>query len=421
MPDTKIEYIEQEDGWLVAAPPAEEALRLAALNRLKILDTEPNSNFDQITKLLSEQLETEFALVSLVDKDRQWFKSTCGIDVAETPRELAFCAHAIHENKILLVPDATKDDRFRNNPLVTGEPHIRFYAGAPLVTKEGYALGTLCAIDTKPREGLTRKEADLLSSLANIVMDELSLHLANIKLTEENDIRSKFLANVSHEIRTPMNGIIGIASLLKDTPLDDKQEEYLNIITDSGDSLIHIINDILNFSKIESGYLEIDESRLAIKKLLNSVASLFKPKAASKGLDLIFDISDKFPDYVIGDKVRIRQIISNLLSNAIKFTKEGYVKISATAENNKQENHSIISILIEDTGIGIAKEMHSKIFDKFIQADASVSRKFGGTGLGLSIGEDLTKLMGGSIHVDSELGKGSKFTVKIPLPVLREK
>lgn len=421
MSDTKIEYIEQEDGWLVAAPPAEEALRLAALNRLKILDTEPNSNFDQITKLLSEQLETEFALVSLVDKDRQWFKSTCGIDVAETPRELAFCAHAIHENKILLVPDATKDDRFRNNPLVTGEPHIRFYAGAPLVTKEGYALGTLCAIDTKPREGLTRKEADLLSSLANIVMDELSLHLANIKLTEENDIRSKFLANVSHEIRTPMNGIIGIASLLKDTPLDDKQEEYLNIITDSGDSLIHIINDILNFSKIESGYLEIDESRLAIKKLLNSVASLFKPKAASKGLDLIFDISDNFPDYVIGDKVRIRQIISNLLSNAIKFTKEGYVKISATAEDNKQENHSIISILIEDTGIGIAKEMHSKIFDKFIQADASVSRKFGGTGLGLSIGEDLTKLMGGSIHVDSELGKGSKFTVKIPLPVLREK
>jgi GAF domain-containing protein len=180
----KVLYKELKFGWRAAEAPPNEVERLAALEELHILDTEPSEKFDRITELLSKQFNTAFALVSLVDKDRQWFKSACGIDAKETPRNQAFCAHAIWNSNPLIVLDATKDERFQKNPLVDGPPHIRFYAGAPLKSKESYHLGTLCAIDTKPRKQVTENEITLLTSLAAMVVDELELHLASQLLEE---------------------------------------------------------------------------------------------------------------------------------------------------------------------------------------------------------------------------------------------
>ncbi len=179
-----------EDGWQTATPDeAEEKGRLSALHAYDILDTPQETEFERITTLVAEMLDVPIALVSLIDENRQWFKSCYGLNVAETPRDMAFCVHAIETPEdIMIIPDARKDNRFRKNPLVTGEPHIRFYAGAPLITKTGFALGTLCAISNEPREGLTNKEKLLMQTLAAVIVDEMELRVKTAKL--EKKLRS---------------------------------------------------------------------------------------------------------------------------------------------------------------------------------------------------------------------------------------
>ncbi len=185
-----------QPGWNAAAKPANEKERLAELRQFGVLDTLPTQNFDNITQLLCDLLGTKFALVSLVDADRQWFKSACGIDAKETHRDLAFCAHAILQNEELVVLDALEDERFRENPLVAGEPHIRFYAGYPLTTRKGYKLGTLCAIDTQPREEFTEQERNILKRLASLAMDEIELFYVNNQLIDKTASAAKDLAKL---------------------------------------------------------------------------------------------------------------------------------------------------------------------------------------------------------------------------------
>lgn len=173
----KIEYIKKLEGWLDATKPLNEVERLAELKSFNILDTKPTEQFDNITKLMCSLLGTKIGLVSLIDDDRQWFKSSCGLSATETPRDQAFCTHAIWQEEVMVVLDTHEDERFMNNPLVTGAPFIRFYAGAPLITPNGFKLGTLCAIDDKPRKVFTDSEYFTISSLSKLVIDEMRLHL----------------------------------------------------------------------------------------------------------------------------------------------------------------------------------------------------------------------------------------------------
>ena len=223
-----VEYRTVEEKWLAAPTPANESQRLQTLCDYGILDTAATEEFDNITRLVREQLGTAFALVSLVDKDRQWFKSACGIDAQETSRDMAFCAHAILAEKAFIIPDATQDFRFAGNPLVTGEPHIRFYAGIPIQAPNGEFLGTLCAIDTEVRDTLSEREESLLQALSKVVMDEIILHAKNNELERMIEYKSHFLASMSHEIRTPLNGVLGMAQLLATTGLNEKQKKYTN-------------------------------------------------------------------------------------------------------------------------------------------------------------------------------------------------
>jgi GAF domain-containing protein len=165
--------------------PADEDERIFRLRRYHILDTQPEKEFDLLTRLAASQFDVPISLVSFVDRDRQWFKSKYGLKQAQTPRDIAFCAYTILDDEIFIVPDATRDDRFARNPLVTGEPHIRFYAGAPLKSDDGYKIGTLCIIDNKPRARLTIKQSELLSALADLVIDELELRLKSRQLHDE--------------------------------------------------------------------------------------------------------------------------------------------------------------------------------------------------------------------------------------------
>lgn len=233
---------------------------------------------------------------------------------------------------------------------------------------------------------------------------------------QANRAKSDFLATISHELRTPMNGILGMADLLLEQNLEQEQKNYARTIRESGEGLLVILNDILDLSKLEAGKLELETVPLALEEIVKAVVRVMQPNAAAKNLTLHTHIDPALPRLIEGDPTRLRQILFNLTSNAIKFTEKGRVDIRLEARKN-ENGEALAVISIEDTGIGIAPETQSKLFERFSQLDSSISRTHGGTGLGLAICQELTFLMGGDIEMESTPGKGSLFRVSLPLKV----
>jgi len=665
----------------------QDAVRLHTLASYQILDTAPEQEFDDLTELASFICGTPIAVVSLVDADRQWFKSRIGLDVEETPREIAFCATAILDHKPLVVPNASQDLRFANNPLVTGELSVRFYAGVPLVAPDGSALGTLCVIDHKPRD-LTRHQLDALQKLARQAMTRLELRrtmltmqhtqeqiriseeqlslavqaggigfwdwdmrantvtmsmlheellglpptgkarpvqdffdrihpddlpalsqevnhaianhtayetemrvvwpdgtihwmtdsgsaqydangapyrmngtmaeitarkqvehemavrqerydlavsaantgvwewypesdawylsaqslgilgyadpveiwsmeqwtanlhpddrpavveyigqqiqdptvetwrtehramhkngtsrwilvqarmirrpdgslvrmvgthvditeqrerervLAEAKIAadEANRAKSDFLANMSHEIRTPMHGILGMSHLLAESPLNSEQHEFLEGIERSAQSLLTLVNDVLDFSKVEAGKMTLDIDEFDLADAVSDLEKQFRVVAMRKGLSLEVQVQLEKPCWLIGDVDRLRQLLINLLGNAVKFTAQGKIVLSVQRVGGT-EACPLLRLSVQDSGIGIASEAIPQLFEPFSQLDSSRARRFEGTGLGLSICRRLTELMGGKMGVESQPGVGSTFWLELALPV----
>ncbi|TDU31000.1 PAS domain S-box-containing protein [Panacagrimonas perspica] len=663
-------------GAVPARHPDNEAQRIAALNQFGVLDTLPEQSYQDIVKLASMICDVPIALISLIDSDRQWFKARQGLEAEQTPRELAFCAHAILEpGELFQVRDATRDARFSTNPLVTGAPDIRFYAGVPLVTHDGYALGTLCAIDRRPRV-LSAAQADGLRALARQVMELLSLRRAlgelsqtrtglaqselrfgaivgnlpgfvfraevnrpwrvhyasagvesltgyppefftvdtrgwqelmlvedidrteaelaaqaaqNLPLRSEYRIRrrdghvlwvegraahpyrddagvlmfdgmvmdidaprrarealiqsehrfrflaqsvpeviwtsgpdgrfdfvsdrvrtqhgfepaalightwrgavhpddvehateawehcrltgdpfevqmrlraadgsyrgyqcravalkdadgrplkwfgsntdiedtlhakyqaeaaararSVFLSTMSHEIRTPMNAVLGFAGLLNDTTLTAQQRDFVQAIRTSGDHLLGLINDVLDYSKIESGGLRLELAPFDVRRLVETALDLVSHQAQAKNLELVFTVAPSVPDTSRGDAARVRQVLVNLLGNAVKFTQAGEVSVHLDAVP-LADGRTEFRYEVRDTGIGISPEAQERLFVEFSQAEADTGRRFGGTGLGLAISKRIVEAHEGRIEVQSEAGRGSLFRVCIP-------
>lgn len=389
-----------------------EVERLQALRDYAILDTLPEQDFEDLTKIASEICQTPISLITFIDSERQWFKSSHGLDATETPRDNGFCALAIATpNEILTVKDSRDDSRFRDHPLVSGDPHIVFYAGVPLISPEGHPLGTICVIDKKPRE-LTTGQLDCLRALSHQVVKLLEFKRINENLKESqkeikvrNEELEKFAYTVSHDLKSPLNNIIELSACLKEEQ-EGKQskagEEIINHITNSSMRLKSLIDGII------SHYVG-DNIEVKRKNEIN-VNSLFK-----EIIDLLNPIRDYDITYTSNVKkievneVAIKQILTNLLSNSIKYNTNEKVKIDIQVKSIATINEFVI----QDNGIGIDNSQFSKIFDTFTTLGTLDRFNTMGTGIGLSTVKKLVEKLGGSISVVSEVGNGSTFTFSI--------
>ena len=299
---------------------------------------------------------------------------------------------------------------------------------APFRTKAGLAGVVSIEHVGPPREWAPDEQqfAQALANFMTLVLEaarrresEDALAIAKTAAEDATKAKAEFLANMSHEIRTPMNGVIGMTEILARTSLSETQRHYVETIHNSGDTLLTLINDVLDFSKIEAGKLEIQEATLDLREVVERTVEQLAERAQRKGLQILAHYEPSVPTAVIGDPIRIRQILTNLLGNAIKFTQEGDVSVHVTVDplQSGKADPALITLAVTDTGSGISPEGQAKLFQSFSQVDGSSTRVHGGTGLGLTICKQLSELMGGTIGVESLLGKGSTFWVRLPLPV----
>ncbi len=304
---------------------------------------------------------------------------------------------------------------------------LLFGAGAYYyrIQKEKTKLATEARSATKLRLVNTQLEKEIFERKAvEEELEEVNQHLIettamsnNMAAEAEmaNIFKSQFLANMSHEIRTPMSAIIGFSNMLAEETITEEQREYVDIIRNSGESLLHLINDILDLSKIEAGKIDVEIIDCSLKEMLNSIEPLMKAKASEKGVEFQVVTTDALPAQIRTDPTRLEQCLINLANNAIKFTERGHVYVNVSLQENNSE--SFIRFDVEDTGIGIPAERQEQIFEPFVQADGSTTREFGGTGLGLTITKRLSELLGGTLSLTSEVGKGSVFSLVIPTGV----
>lgn len=379
----------------MTSPPAptNESERLEELSRFEVLDSLPEEAYDAITLLASHICDTPIALISLIDETRQWFKSRVGIEATSTSRDVAFCSYAILEpDEILVVPDAVADPRFSRNPLVVDDPSIRFYAGAPLVTDRGHALGTLCVIDRTPRE-LTESQEEALRALSTQVMTLLEnrwtlMELERTQQDLEEAIKQKetFVATVSHEIRTPLSAVVGYIDLLADPSFEVSEDERASVLTTishQASEVSNIIDDLLVEAKAKSGTLRVQcvDVNLAAQtaQVVEGIES-----------DLVARVEvDIEACRATGDPARVRQIIRNLLTNAFRY---GGPDVSITGRRIGDR----CQLDVWDNGDGIAQDALVTLFEPF-QQSVTGPVVSGSVGLGLSISRFLAELMGGSL------------------------
>jgi signal transduction histidine kinase/CheY-like chemotaxis protein len=407
--------------------PANEQQRLLRLRELALLDTAAEPMLDAFTTLASDITGMPIALISLVDADRQWFKSAVGLaQGGETPRSVSFCGHVVagDDPGVFEVADALRDLRFHDNPLVTGEPRIRHYAGAPLTLPGGERIGTVCLISPQP--GLLSDEhrrflAQLSGTIVHVLLlrgQELegrrALELALAQAERANRAKSDFLAAMSHEIRTPINGVLGLSRMLAASPLPAREAGWVRTLDQCASTLLALVNDVLDLSKIEAGQMLLERAAIEQPALAEEMAAMFRFRAAERGLAFRLDLAPDLPRQVLGDPLRLRQVLINLLGNAAKFTAVGSFGLAVARGDG-----DTVRFVVHDTGPGLSEEVQAQLFRPYAQADASVARTHQGSGLGLAIVRELCHLMDGRVELRSAPGQGSVFTVTLPLPAVQ--
>lgn len=392
--------------------PLNEKGRIKALREYSILDTLPELEYDDITQLASQICGTSISTISLIDEKRQWFKSKVGLEVDSSDRNLSFCGHAIVEpDKIFTVKDSRLDERFQDNPLVVGEPHVIFYTGVPLVSPDGFAIGTLCVIDDKPKE-LTEDQLKSLKSLSNQVVSLFELRKSKMlleRLTNDLENRNKelekFARVAAHDIKSPLNNISSLTEVLLHqygSQLDDNGKMMMGMLDSSSQALRELVDGILEHSKSDYMLTE-NRSVFNLNKFVKKCIALLDNK---KEYEFVCEFEETL---VAVNKIALQQILLNLLSNAVKYNDKDKVEINISFLEDTDFYH----FKIRDNGLGIDKKYQHKIFDIF--EIVTTQDRFGkrGTGIGLSTVKKLVEGLGGQIKVNSIIGQSSTFEFSI--------
>ena len=399
--------------------PANESARLRALDQYRVLDTLPEHQYDDLTRLASYICDTPISLVSLVDRDRQWFKAKVGLKSNETPRDVAFCSHAILGNSIMQVKDAAQDERFRDNPLVVSDPCIRFYAGAPLITPEGLHIGTMCVIDRRPRE-LSERQLQMLEVLARQVIELLELRRREMEakhrqqllersqqeLERSNSDLERFAYVASHDLQEPLRMVVSFTELLDQhlgAKLDSEARKYMDFAVDGAKRMQRLIRDILSIARIrasDKAFAPVDTNAL-VETIAQQVTV-----ATKTAREVVFS---SLPT-VHGDETQLEQLFGNLISNAMKFNESSIprVEISAVQAN------SVWEFAVSDNGLGIAEKDRGRVFEVFQRLHGR--SEYEGSGIGLAIVSSIVARHGGRIWVDSSPIGGTTFRFTLPQP-----
>lgn len=399
---------------MISAPlPDNEEARQCSLDELQILDTLEEQAYDDLTLIAAQICDTPIALVSLIDHDRQWFKSHHGLDARETPRDVAFCAHAILGDQTFVVEDSLNDVRFSDNPLVTGAPHVKFYAGAPLILRNNIRVGTLCVIDDHARP-LSDTQKQALEALARQVVSQLELRLKLQALARLDKVKDEFVSMVNHELRTPLTSVNGALSLLHHevtSTLPPQAKQLVDVALRNSGRLLNIVNDILDVSKLEAGKMDMHMVNFALPSFLEKSIEMNQIYCETFDCRLKLHIDPTLHQVrVNGDESRLMQVLNNLISNAAKFT-----HASDTIEISARQEGDHVLIGVTDHGPGIPEDKHQDLFKKFKQLGPASNNKAPGTGLGLNICKLIVEQHGGTISCDSVPNEYTTFQFSLPL------
>jgi signal transduction histidine kinase len=378
--------------------PNNEPQRLVALREYDILDSTPEQAFDDLTRIAARICGTPMALVSLVDQRRQWFKARWGVDAMETPRDVSFCAHAILQPGLFIVPDAAKDPRFVDNALVTSDFGLRFYAGALLHTPDGHALGTLCVLDRTPRE-LDDEQKAALEALARQAMAQMELRRRLLEAERINRYRSRLMAVMGHDLKQPVHVVHMALDVLSRRASGSPDDEILEYAHTAIEKLGAELDTLAEASRLDREAVNI--TRFPIQRVLDSLHDNWSAGARRKGLSLRVRPSSAM---VESDERMLETILGNLVGNAVKYTERGGVLVGVRIRRGGPV------VEVWDTGIGIPLSERERIFESFHRLDGARSE---GLGLGLAIVRRTAELLNCHVGVVSAPGRGSCFRVQI--------
>ena len=385
--------------------PNNENERLLDLYRTKLLDTPEEKEFNEIVMLASEVCDMPISLITLVDVNRQWFKARIGLDATETNRDVSFCGHAILQDDIFEVPDASLDVRFSDNPLVADDPSIRFYAGMPLVTNNGNRLGTLCVIDRMPRT-LTDKQRFALKVLAGNVIKIAELRMKNKQLHAITETQKRIISIVAHDVRNPLAAIKSVIDLKQSDYIDEQTSaEMLGMVNVQMNSTLEMVDNVVNWGQLQLNNADAVFGELNVHEVVNEVLAAEVLIANKKNNKLVNQANPAAT--VMIDKQVLKFILRNLVSNSNKFTQDGSINIATKKDGSKT------MITVTDTGVGMSAEKAAKLFMETEKTSTLGTNNEKGSGLGLMLVKEFIDQVKGTITVESKPGEGTKFVISL--------
>lgn len=406
---------------MIAAPiPANETARLQELYRMSVLDTQPDEEFNEIVEAASRICKVPISLISLIDHNRLWFKAKIGLDEPEMDRNIAFCSHTILGDSIMEIKDAEMDARFVSNPLVNVDPHIRFYAGIPLKTSNGYNLGSLCVIDVVPRS-LNADQIFTLDVLSKQIIKLFELRLLNIEIKAKNaivenqrkhlqelsDIQNKLLSIIAHDVRSPMASFKSMLELKKSADLSSAEfDDYVLMLSDQIDSTLNLLSNLVEWGGILLNKSNIQFTSIHFQTLVTEMLKDLRLTSSLKNNLLVNNVLENI--WVNADSNMLKFILRNILMNAIKFTESGTIEVNAIEFNDR------INIQITDSGIGMSKEISDHLFSTNRKSSRKGTNMEEGSGLGLILTREFARILGSQLSVKSEPNKGTIINFDLP-------